>query len=522
LGGQTRFNVAMLRRSTVALAFLLGACGASEGTSPDSLPPSTPVPTVPGVGRLPDTIPRANARVASDVEVPVSVVVTRPVDEDGAVLDTIAEQVNGNRLIVVGDSILASTASRYGGELCAGLNPLGWSVEVDAEPGRFVEFGNEVLEARLPDPDSGVDGDDDFDAAIVHLGSNYDSDRENYLAELNEILFRVAPRPMLLLTVTEYRPAWSEVNQTIRDLAGLYDNVTVVDWEKIARTPGVLSRDGLHPGDQGEDVLVELLAVALGEVAEDDGECLRSPFTDDSAVGRGSSPGGGSSSGGSSSGGSSSGGSSSGGSSSGGSSSGTSSGGSTSGGTTTGGGSTTGTTTGTTTGGDTGGVTTGGDTTGGETTGGDTTGGDTTGGETTGGSTTGGDTAGTTTGGETTGGETGGSTGSTSGGTTTGGTTTGGSTSGGTTSGGTTTGGSTTSGGTTSGGSTSGGSTSGGTTTGGTTTGGTTTGGTTTGGSTTSGGTTSGGSTTGGTTSGGSTTGGSTTTGGTDTGGDGG
>ncbi len=298
----------MLRRSTVALAFLLGACGASEATSPDSLPPSTPVPTVPGVGRLPDTIPRANARVSNDVEVPVSVVVTRPVDEDGAVLDTIAEQVNGNRLIVVGDSILASTASRYGGELCDGLNPLGWSVEVDAEPGRFVEFGNTVLEARLPDPDSDTDSDrqhDDFDAAIVHLGSNYDSDRENYLEELNEILFRLAPRPTLLLTVTEYRPAWSEVNQTINDLARLYDNVTVVDWEKIARTPGVLSRDGLHPGDQGEDVLVELLAVALGEVAEEDGECLRSPFTDDSAVGRGSSPGGGPSSGGSSSGGSS-------------------------------------------------------------------------------------------------------------------------------------------------------------------------------------------------------------------------
>ncbi len=332
MGGPTRFNVAMLRRSTVALAFLLGACGATEGTSPDSLPPTTPVPTVPGVGRLPDTIPRVNARLSSDVEVPVSVVVTRPVDEDGAVLDTIAEQVNGNRLIVVGDSILASTASRYGGELCAGLNPLGWSVEVDAEPGRFVEFGNEVLEARLPDPDSDTTSDDDFDAAIVHLGSNYDSDQENYLAELNEILFRVAPRPTLLLTVTEYRPAWAEVNQTIRDLARLYDNVTVVDWEKIARAPGVLSRDGLHPGDQGEDVLVELLAVALGAVAEEDGECLRSPFTDDSAIGRGSSPSGGSSSGGSSSGGSSSGGSSSGGSSSGGSTSGGSSSGSSSGG----------------------------------------------------------------------------------------------------------------------------------------------------------------------------------------------
>ena len=104
----------MLRRSIVALAFVLGACGTGESTSPDSLPPSTPVPTVPGVGRLPDTIPTPNVQASNaDDEVPVSVVVTRPVDDDGVVLDTIAEQVNGNRLIVVGDSILASTATRY-------------------------------------------------------------------------------------------------------------------------------------------------------------------------------------------------------------------------------------------------------------------------------------------------------------------------------------------------------------------------------------------------------------------------
>ena len=100
-------------------------------------------------------------------------------------LDTVAEQVNGNRLLVIGDSILASTATRYGREMCDALNPLGWSVEVDAEPGRFVEFGNKVLESRLPDD---VSDEDDFDAAVVHLGSNYDLDKDNYFAELNEVL----------------------------------------------------------------------------------------------------------------------------------------------------------------------------------------------------------------------------------------------------------------------------------------------------------------------------------------------
>ena len=50
---------------------------------------------------------------------------------------------------MIGDSITASAAKRYGGELCNTLVPLGWQVEVDAEPSRFVDFGNDVLDKRL-------------------------------------------------------------------------------------------------------------------------------------------------------------------------------------------------------------------------------------------------------------------------------------------------------------------------------------------------------------------------------------
>ncbi|MEP6296347.1 MAG: hypothetical protein ABJ382_03400, partial [Ilumatobacter sp.] len=306
----------MFRRCSVALAFVLGACGTAGAVDTEESTPPTAIPTVPGVGNLPDTIP---IPVFDDDEVdepPISVVVTRPVDEDGVVVESVAERVNGNRLLVIGDSILASTATRYGGELCEALNPIGWTVEVDAEPGRFVSFGNEVARARI---DVGGE-EEDFDAVVIHLGSNYGRDRDAYYEELSELLYRAAPRPTLLMTVTEYRPQWREANEVIRELAALYDNVTIVDWEKIARAPGVLSRDGLHPGSQGEAVLVEQIAVALGELNAGEGECLSSSFTDDSAVrGNGGSASGGASTGGSSTGGSSSGGSSSGGSSSGGS-----------------------------------------------------------------------------------------------------------------------------------------------------------------------------------------------------------
>lgn len=493
----TRLNGVMIRRSLVAISFVLGACGTADAVDSDDTTPPTAIPTVPGVGTLPDTIPMAllGESDAETEEPIVSVVVTRPVDEDGIVAESVAERVNGNRLLVIGDSILASTASRYGGELCDALNPIGWSVEVDAEPGRFVRFGNEVAEARL---DVG-DDEDDFDAVVIHMGSNYGRDRDEYYEELSELLYRAAPRPTLLLTVTEYRPQWSEVNEVIAELADLYDNVTIVDWEKIARTPGVLSRDGLHPGEQGEAVLVEQIAVALGELGDEEGECLRSSFTDDSAINEGSASSGGSGSGGTSSGGSSSGSSSSGGSSSGGSSSGGSSSGSSSGGSSSGGSSSGGTTTGGTTTGTGGTDSTGGTTTGGADTGGTDTGGtDATGGTDTGGvdSTGGTDTGGTDSGGtDSTGGTTSGTTGTGTTGGTDSGTTTGG-TSGGTTSGGTdSTGGSGSGGGTTSGttgtsGGATGGATSGSSTSG--TSGGSSSGTTDSGGGAATGGTDSG------------------------------
>ena len=256
-----------------------------------------PLPTVGGVGVLPSTVPPEREPL---------VPVTRPVQEDGTAAELVGEKVIDNRLLVIGDSIMASTATRYSGLMCDKLVPLGWAVEVEAEPSRFIDFGNRVLDKVL-DPVVGTP--DDWDAAVVHLGSNYGRDQKRFEDELRVILYRLAPRPTLLYTVTEYRPAWAEVNETIRKLAGEFPNVDVVDWEQTARYPGVLSGDGLHPTNTGREVLVDLTASALGPAALGAGECLKSQFTDDSAVGRGSNtpaskPSGGSSNGGSSSGGS--------------------------------------------------------------------------------------------------------------------------------------------------------------------------------------------------------------------------
>jgi hypothetical protein len=182
---------------------------------------------------------------------------------------------------MIGDSILASTSSRYGNHMCEAVVPLGWQVAVEAEPSRFVDFGNLVLDKLLPDD---VEPEDDWDAAVVFLGSNYGGNALRYEAELVKILDRLAPRPVVLFTVTEYRPNYVEVNEVVRRLGAERDNVTVLDWASISASPGVLSGDRLHPTDSGRRVLAESVAVALGPV-EGEGECLRSTFRDDSSVG---------------------------------------------------------------------------------------------------------------------------------------------------------------------------------------------------------------------------------------------
>jgi uncharacterized membrane protein YgcG len=271
-----------------ALALVAGACGLVDGEGADSgsLPPATPVPTISGVGALPDSV--------SDNRQPI-VRVSRPINEDGTTAELIGETSEGNRILLIGDSIIAGASSRYGGNLCQELVPLGWETQVEAEPGRFVEFGNTVLDKLLdPNPEP---GDDVWDAAVVYLGSNYRGDPVDYEAELNEILFRLAPRPTLLFTVTEFRPDWAEVNQAVAKLGAEYENVTIIDWEEIAQAPGVTSSDGLHPTDAGRQVLADTIAVALGPGTLGKGECLRSVFRDSSAINGGSSSSTGSSSG---------------------------------------------------------------------------------------------------------------------------------------------------------------------------------------------------------------------------------
>ena len=183
--------------------------------------------------------------------------------------------VTGNRLIVLGDSILAGTASRYGGAMCSTLEPLGWRVAVEAEAGQMVGFGRTVLRDRI------YEG---WDAAVVFLGTNYGGNAETYEKDLTAIVTSLAPRPTLLLTATLFRPSMLQVNEVIRVVASKNSNVTVLDWGTASMQPGLLNKDQIHPTDAGRQVLVASIAAALGTAPTGPGSCLPSKYTDDSLV----------------------------------------------------------------------------------------------------------------------------------------------------------------------------------------------------------------------------------------------
>lgn len=211
----------------------------------------------------------------------------------------VADAVTGNRILMIGDSILASTANRFGGPMCATIESFGWVAQIEAEESRHIEFAQEVLDELLPDPEPGVsnpgesvsddpvagaDGPDDFDVVMIMLGNNYRGDVEAFAAQYDALLRRLTPRPVIMFTVTEDEVEKAEVNGVIRALAANYENVLVIDWAEIsADAPEeLLGSDDLHLSNLGRERLSLFTVAALGKTTTGEPDCLEPLFTDDS------------------------------------------------------------------------------------------------------------------------------------------------------------------------------------------------------------------------------------------------
>lgn len=237
-----------------ALCGVLGACSTGTTSKGDTV--------LEGVGRIPGVRSSGAAVVVDGVRANLSSI-------QGPVIGSL---VASNKLLVIGDSILAGTASRYGGAMCSALVPMGWRVAVEAEAGQLVGFGRTVLRDRI------YEG---WDAAVVFLGTNYGGSAEKYQRDLTAIVESLAPRPMLLLTASLFRPTMNDVNNVIRTVAASHSNVTVLDWGTASAQPGLLNADQIHPNNAGRSVLVQSIANALGNAPTSPGACLPSKYTDD-------------------------------------------------------------------------------------------------------------------------------------------------------------------------------------------------------------------------------------------------
>lgn len=247
----------MSPRPLVLSALLcLAACSGGAATEPGWLE---------GVGRIPG---------AKSVGVELQA--------DGATLTApgvqgplIGARATGNRIIIVGDSILAGTANRYGGEMCKALVPMGWRTVVEAEAGQPASFGRQVLAVRLSEG---------WDAAVVFLGTNPSASIDRFEKDMVAIVESLSPRPVLLLTTTLFRASQKPVNDVIRAVAAAHDNVSILDWGTASTQPGVLNRDGVHPTTLGRALLVKAVAASVGNAPVTPGQCMTARFEDDSRI----------------------------------------------------------------------------------------------------------------------------------------------------------------------------------------------------------------------------------------------
>jgi hypothetical protein len=275
-----------MNRATTCLAAcaLLAACG---GGSDDGGPAVLgDVPETVAIGVLPDplsnmpTLPAPPAAPATTAGGAGTTVPGLPKPIEGP----ISGFVLGDRVLMIGDSLLASAAPRNNRLMCDAMTVFGWDAEIDAEPGRGLEFADQVLDARLE-----PDGEQPWDVVVLMFGNEIDPDddeaAEQFEVFLDATIERVAPRPTLLYTLseTETEAGRARLNRIIRDQRQSHPNVVVIDWADVGGDPAdVVDEDGLALTDDGTKRLSVLTAAALGEAPDDPlGDCLPTEFDDD-------------------------------------------------------------------------------------------------------------------------------------------------------------------------------------------------------------------------------------------------
>src|SRR3954470_15254754 len=274
----------LARVAFLGLAIVLTGCGDDDVTTAPSI---VDIPDTAAMGVLPQQLSGASTLPAPPpppTTATTSTTTSAPPQPQGPVEAPIGDFVNGDRILLVGDSVLASVAPSNGGQLCDALELFGWQAEIDALSDRGIDFASGVLDARLTPTDTSQP---DWDVVALSFGSDVDGNDADAVAQfgtdLGELIDRIAPRPVLLYTLVEKSHAGrAAINDLIRAQPGSHPNVLVVEFADAGDDGvAVLDNTGKALTDDGMKRFSIRTAAAVGDAPNgSQGACLPSQYAD--------------------------------------------------------------------------------------------------------------------------------------------------------------------------------------------------------------------------------------------------
>jgi hypothetical protein len=157
----------------------------------------------------------------------------------------------GPSVWMIGDSILDGGRDSIEAQLP------NWSLTLDAEVGRSSSSGVALAEDAVEQGANTV---------VMELGTN-DSSAATFRAHLIETLDILADVPLVIWQTArgpEHDVGIAAVNAAIREVAPIYPNVAIADWEMFVPSEAV-QEDGIHPDEGFERLEAELLVPMLSE-----------------------------------------------------------------------------------------------------------------------------------------------------------------------------------------------------------------------------------------------------------------
>jgi lysophospholipase L1-like esterase len=170
----------------------------------------------------------------------------------------------GRRVLILGDSL--TRESRV--QTARLLRSRGWTPTFRCWGSKRLDWGlQQVARARQLDQLPGV--------VVIGLGTNDISWETTATTErrVRTLLDRLGPRREVLWidldvdhsAFTRSRAGW--FNRFIRSIAATRPNVSVIEWEKAARSRGAWRRDGIHYGESGYRLRAQVVAEAVDRAA---------------------------------------------------------------------------------------------------------------------------------------------------------------------------------------------------------------------------------------------------------------